>query len=307
MQTLDELLNEHFSVLERFVKFKIGNLHDAEDIIQDVCLSATQSFGSLKDRTIFKAWLIGIARHKCNDYYRQKAKTMCIPLDELSEVAVGVSRFGVTTQSVVRDTLDALGERDKQILYLYYFKNLPQKDIAARLSIPLGTVKSRLHEAKEKFRQHYPYAPTTREKGETIMTKLPEYLPEYTIEKLDAAPFSVRWEELQGWQLIPREGERLSWGLYDMPSRRRTEYTDMKVVGRAQIHGIEGVEISAVQYGAEDYYRTGCVDRMERTFVAQLTDTHCRYLAESHVQDGVRKVYTFLDEKYGLTFRLWGP
>lgn len=295
MQTLGELLNEHFSVLERFVKFKIGNLHDAEDIIQDVCLSATQSFGSLKDRTIFKAWLIGIARHKCNDYYRQKAKTMCIPLDELSEVAVGVSRFGVTTQSVVRDTLDALGERDKQILYLYYFKNLPQKDIAARLSIPLGTVKSRLHEAKEKFRQHYPYAPTTREKGETIMTKLPEYLPEYTIEKLDAAPFSVRWEELQGWQLIPREGERLSWGLYDMPSRRRTEYTEMKVVGRAQIHGIEGVEISAVQYGAEDYYRTGCVDRMERTFVAQLTDTHCRYLAESHVQDGVRKVYTFLD------------
>ena len=34
---------------------------------------------------------------------------------------------------------------------------------------------------------------------------------------------------------------------------------------------------------------------MERRFVAQLTDTHCRYLAESHVEDGVRKCYTFLD------------
>jgi len=34
---------------------------------------------------------------------------------------------------------------------------------------------------------------------------------------------------------------------------------------------------------------------MERRFVAQLTDTHCRYLAESHVENGIRKLYTFLD------------
>ena len=64
----------------------------------------------------------------------------------------------------------------------------------------------------------------------------------------------------------------------------------MKVIGKAEVHGIEGVEISAMQYGAEDYYRTGCIDQMERRFVAQLTDTHCRYLAESHVENGVRKL-----------------
>ena len=127
------------------------------------------------------------------------------------------------------------------------------------------------------------------------MKKLPEYLPEYQIEKTDSAPFSVKWEELQGWLLIPREGEKLMWGLYDVSSGKRTEYTVMEVVGKAEIHGIEGVEITAVQYDAEDYYRTGSVDRMERRFVAQLTETHCRYLAESHVEDGVRKMYTFLD------------
>ena len=50
-----------------------------------------------------------------------------------------------------------------------------------------------------------------------------------------------------------------------------------------------------MQYNTEDYYRTGAIDRAERTFIAQLTDTHCRVLAESHVEDGVRKCYTFLD------------
>ena len=127
------------------------------------------------------------------------------------------------------------------------------------------------------------------------MQKIPEYLPPYHIEPSSAAPFSVRWEELQGWMLVPRLGEALTWGLYEMPSRKRTEYTEMRVLGRAEVHGIEGVEISAVQYGAEDYFRTGSVDQMERRFVAQLTDTHCRYLAESHVENGVRKLYTFLD------------
>lgn len=127
------------------------------------------------------------------------------------------------------------------------------------------------------------------------MTKLPEIMPEYTIEKSNLDPFSVCYEELMGWPIIPRLGEKVSWGLYDMPAGTRTEYTDMEVIGKAEVHGIEGVEIVAVQHDAENYYRTGSVSEMERRFVAQLTDTHCRYLAESHVENGVRKCYTFLD------------
>jgi len=127
------------------------------------------------------------------------------------------------------------------------------------------------------------------------MTKLPEYIPEYTIEPMQEEPFPVRWEEMQGWMIVPRLGEKLTWGLYDFPGRKRTEYCEMEVTGRAEVHGIQGVEIVAVQYETEDYYRTGAVDKMERRFVAQLTDTHSRYLAESHVVDGVRKCYTFLD------------
>lgn len=293
MSEFEKLLQESLIPLERYVKFKINNKHDAEDIIQDVCLTATMKFDTMKNTSAFKAWLIGIANHKCNDYYRRKAKDMNISLEALSESALSTGRFGVTERNIVRDTLDVLGDKEKQILYLYFFKNLSQEDISKQLSVPIGTVKSRLHYAKEKFKKHYPYKEAS--KGETIMKKLPDILPEYKIVKSDLAPFCVRWEELQGWLMVPRVGEELTWGLYDMPSRRRTEYTEMKAIGKAEIHGIEGVEISAIQYGAEDYYRTGSVDKMERRFVAQLTDTHCRYLAESHTENGVRKLYTFLD------------
>lgn len=122
------------------------------------------------------------------------------------------------------------------------------------------------------------------------MGKLPEYLPEYMITEQAGAPFSVKWEELIGWFLIPRLGEKLSWGMYDLPSRKCSHIYDMAVTGRAEVHGIEGVELTARE---SSYSRKE--ETIERTFVAQLTDTHCRYLAAMRTENGVRRYITFLD------------
>lgn len=294
MDSFEKQLDEVKSCVERYVKFKISSKEDALDVLQEIYLSAYQKFSQLKDITSFKAWIISIAKNKCADYYRRESLRFEIPIDELNETRLNIGRCGIFEENTVRDTLDLLGDKDKQILYLYFFKSMPQAQIAKRLGVPIGTVKSRLYTAKQKFKEKYPYG-TKAMKGELKVNRLPEFIPEYKIEERREQPFSVKWEELQGWLMIPRIGEKLTWGLYDMPSGKRTEYTEMEAVGKAEIHGIEGVEISAVQYGAEDYYRTGSVDKMERRFVAQLTDTHCRYLAESHIENGVRKLYTFLD------------
>lgn len=294
MDQFETLLCEHRCAVERFVRFRTPVLEDAEDILQNVYMTAFQKFSQLKNQSSFKAWILSIARNQCNDYFRLQAKRMEIPLDEVSETVLSYGRYGKTTYPVVADTLELLGDHDRQILYLYYWKQLPQAEIARTLNIPVGTVKSRLYTAKLHFKSLYP-----RErhwlKGEKPMTKLPKLLPEYTIIPSDLPPFPVIWEETMGWLIIPRLGEKLSWGLYNSPSRTRTEYTDMKVIGKAEVHGIEGVEIVAVQYDAEDYYRTGSINEIERRFIAQLTETHCRYLAETHLEDSVRKCYTFLD------------
>ena len=290
MTEFEALLQTHFVPLQRYIRYKIANLHDAEDVMQEVCMTASEKFPTLKDRAAFKAWLIGIAGHKCMDYYRRKAHLMEIPLDALSESSLRVGRCGITEQSAVRETLDALGDREKQILYLYYFKNLPQDDIAARLSIPVGTVKSRLHYAKEKFKEQYPYKPRTE--GETNMTKLPEYLPEYKIQAVDAPVFPVIFEELSNWFIIPRVGESIRWASYDMPGRNVTERVFSKVTGEIEIHGVEGVEITTE-------FKNICNDwddSHEHIYYAQLTETHCRWLGEYYVgRDGKKHLLTFLD------------
>ena len=294
MDEFEKLLADVSNGIDRFVRYRLSSQTDADDVLQEVYLSAYRSFSGLKNKDAFKPWILSIARNKCNDYFRSKAAQMEISIEELSQKELSTGRLGLSVVYSVRETLDRLGDKDKQILYLYFWKELPQNEIAKLLDIPVGTVKSRLHTAKQHFKNKYPYQ-THKPKGEPVMQKLPEYIPDYSIERLDAEPFSVRWEELQGWMIVPRVGEKLTWGMYDFPERKRTEYTEMEAIGKAEVHGIEGVEIVAMQYDPADYYRTGALDRVERRFVAQLTDTHSRYLAESHMEDGVRKCYTFLD------------
>ena len=295
MTDFETLLTAHLSPLERFVKFRIGNLPDAEDLLQEVLTAAYRNRNTVSSEASFKPWILGIARNKCNDYFRAKAKRMEIPLESLDETALTVGLHGVTVKTVVSETLEALGDTDRQILYLSYFKDLPQAEIAARLGIPVGTVKSRLFHAKQQFKALYPEKP----KGETVMKNnrklMPEFIPDYQIKEVEGEPFAVCWEELMGWFIVPKPGETCSWAMYDFPKRKRTEQCDLEVTGRAEVHGIEGVEIEAVEYDPMDCNRIDGADVARRRFVAQLTDTHCRYLAECHEEDGVKKLYTFLD------------
>lgn len=294
MDEFEKLLETERVAVERFVRFRLNSTTDADDVLQEVYLAAYQKFPQLRNKDAFRAWIISIARNKCNDYYRRQAVRQEIPLDELNEKEFAVGRYGITTASPVTETLELLGHKDKQILRLYFWNELSQAEIARKLHIPIGTVKSRLHTAKRNFKNNYPYR-TEGPKGENDMKKLPEYMPEYTIMPMDREPFCVRWEELQGWFIVPKVGEKLTWGMYGFPDRKRREYTEMEAIGKAEVHGIEGVEIVAVQHHSADHFCTGSLDGVERRFVAQLTDTHSRYLAQTHVEDGVRKCYTFLD------------
>ncbi|MBR2951197.1 MAG: sigma-70 family RNA polymerase sigma factor [Lachnospiraceae bacterium] len=291
MNEFEELLRQHKNVLERFVKYKVQDQCDAEDLIQETCLAAYMNFETLKSREAFKSWLISIANNKCKDYYHRKAESMQIPLEELLEGKLGIGGRGLTEINVVRETLSKLAVKDKQILYLYFFENLPQEDISKMLDIPVGTVKSRLHYAKKNFKDNYPLTP----KGEMTMKKMPKYMPKYEIRRIDSAPFSVKHEELPGMFIVPRIGEKRSFALYDLPDWKQDGTYQLTVKGNIVIHGVKGVEIES-EYKDEK-------SREKSTIFAQLTDTHCRYLGGVHTDStGTSHMVTFLDESFGDTY-----
>lgn len=288
VEDFETLLAAHRGAVERYVRFRLPAAADADDVLQEVWLAAYRRFGQLKNQDAFKAWTLSIARNKCADWFRREAGRPEISLDALPEQDRPNGGDAADERLAVRDALERLDLRDRELLYLCFWEELPRAEIARQLGVPVGTVKSRLHAAKGRFRDQYP-CPVSR-KGELFMKKLPEYLPDYTIREKNEPPFAVKWEELAGWFLVPRLGEKLSWGMYDIPSRKCSYVYDMEVTGRAEVHGIEGVELTVRKGGC-----SGKEESPERTFVAQLTDTHCRYLATQTMEDGVRKYVTFLD------------
>lgn len=293
MESLEQSWAACRSAVERFVRFRISNPADAEDVLQEVLSAAVAGYTSLKDPASFRPWLIGIARNKCADHLRRKYRRSEVPLENAERIAIWPPRFAMTRDSLVEATLELLNEQDRQILHLCYWQQLPQQEIARQLDIPLGTVKSRLHNARERFRAAFP----RKEKGASPMpTIMPERLPDYTITPSPLPPFACKWEELMGWFIVPKLGEKLSWAMYDFPERIRTEADELTVVGRAMIHGIEGVEIEVRTFDPMECNQTGDDDRyVQRSFIAQLTESHCRILAETHTQGGIKRTYTYLD------------
>ena len=98
----ERLLEESMTAVERYVKYKIAVSADAEDVLQDVFLTAYQGFDGLRHKDSFKVWIVGIARNKCFDYYRKKAKRAEISIDVIPESAltVGNRRYcGENTQT----------------------------------------------------------------------------------------------------------------------------------------------------------------------------------------------------------------
>ncbi len=305
MEGFETLLEQNRLGVERWVKFHMPG-PDAEDVLQETYLAAYQAFPRLQDKAAFRPWLLSIARNKWRDWYRKEARRREMPVEELPDAVAPE-----TIETAVEETLDRLSDRDARMLRLFYLEQLPQKEIARQLSIPQGTVKSRLNAARERFRAAYPYDPT---KGERNMKKLPLLLPPYSVRWKDEAPFPVVWEEMMGWTIVPRLGETLTWGMYDLPSRKLDVGYDMAVTGKARVHGLEGVSFTAKVVEPQpklsegdlmaDPVASSGAPQEVWTFVGQLQDGYTRFLSAERVEDGVRILSTFLD---GETFLAnWG-
>ena len=281
----------HLNMLKRYLFHKISNPADADDVLQDVLLAAYKGYSNLKNKSVFKSWLIGIASNQCVDYYKAKAKKLEIPLDEISDFAF--NNHGVETAILVNDTLNLLHDKDKQVLYLFYIMGYNQKDIALKLKIPLGTVKSRISTAKENFKALYS-RPTQTEKGEITMSSknktFPKVMPELKIERLGEQPFKVKCEEIPGWLIIPRVGEKSTFAFYDDPDKRLTGVNKMECVRESVIHGIPCVQVDVEE--TENGVTT------KHSKFMRLTDTHASYVAEMRIKDNLLYFGSFYDDEW---------
>ena len=141
------------AVAQRIVR----NPTDAEDIVQDALIRAFEALPQLEDLNRFGAWLYSITRNHALRTVQREARYQ---LHEDVESEFNLAAEQVTsdpaqislresTHQAVRDTIETLSPEFQEVITLYYWAEMPQKRIAEVLSLPLTTVKWRLHKAKE--------------------------------------------------------------------------------------------------------------------------------------------------------------
>ena len=128
----------HLRGVFRFLVARLGVEEDARDALQETLLAAWQKRDRVRDRTIVRPWLYGIATNKARDVYRRRARQPVpaeLPVELIGEVS--------TDGHDLLAGLDGLSQKDREVLLLRYLVGLTERETATALGVRIGTVKSR--------------------------------------------------------------------------------------------------------------------------------------------------------------------
>lgn len=138
------IIEENKASMYRVAVSILNNEQDVEDAFQNTIIKAYEGIGSLKKNQYFKTWLIRILINECNAILRSNKKI--VHVEEFDDKASNdFSNLELT------NAVNSLNEDLRVVTTLFYFEDIPQKDIANILSIPEGTVRSRLSRARNKL------------------------------------------------------------------------------------------------------------------------------------------------------------
>ena len=142
-----------FNVAYKFV----GKHDEAEDLTQDIFLKIFKSLSTFDRRANFQTWLISVSRNLCIDHYRSVRKereTIDRDVDpgDLMPVSVEVSPYAALEArdrvSMLREAMTSLPDTLRTAVMLRDIQELTYQEIADRLDLPEGTVKSRINRGR---------------------------------------------------------------------------------------------------------------------------------------------------------------
>lgn len=157
-QDVERSVSEYLKPIFGFALKRCKNIHDAEDLSQEIVLKAFRALLAHDDITDMGKFIWTVAHNALNNYYRDSAKSAIgVSLSEIADIAEPCDQLDGDDDTVLlsrlRSEIAYLSAVQRRIVIAYYFENRKQADIAAELDIPLGTVKWHLFEAKKELKR----------------------------------------------------------------------------------------------------------------------------------------------------------
>jgi RNA polymerase sigma factor (sigma-70 family) len=157
---LAAMIRLHGKRLQNFIRRRVGNPSDVEDLAQETCLEAFRCLSQYKGQSRPETWLFGIALNLVRSYYK-RAQSMIETEDgdgDTTDIASSSEDPAYVVENRqrllrVRVAVDCLSEESIAVLILVFDEQLTYEQAATVLHIPIGTVRSRVSRARAMLKE----------------------------------------------------------------------------------------------------------------------------------------------------------
>lgn len=152
---LEDWLKESYSTSYRTAYVLVGNPADAQDAVQEAFLRVWRFRDSLKNQADYRPWLYRVLVNACYSHMRREIRhrDRRASADALDEALTPDRTTRFDARSDVARAVSNLSVDLRTVVLLRYFAELSEREIATAIDRPVGTVKSRLNEARRRLSQ----------------------------------------------------------------------------------------------------------------------------------------------------------
>lgn len=161
IDAFNRLVLAHQDSVYGFAFRMLGNGADADDATQDAFISAYEHIASLRG-TVFRAWVMRIARNKCYDIMRRGARRRELSTDNddsqlaetlrSSEASPAEQAMSAEMREAIQRCIGRLGEDQRAVVVLVDVMHHSYEEVAESVGTSIGTVKSRLSRGRRRVR-----------------------------------------------------------------------------------------------------------------------------------------------------------
>lgn len=151
--SFEEYYRESFPMVYNYIFRRVGNRTAAEDVTSEAFLRAARFFGRFDPtRAKFSTWVISIARNCINDYFSRETDN--VPIEEIAEGAYAQESESdrVGESELAEQLLAVLDDDERELVYLKYYEERRNTEIAEILGMNASTVSTKLSRAVAKMR-----------------------------------------------------------------------------------------------------------------------------------------------------------
>ena len=137
--------------MKRFIKKRVANEQDAEDILQEVFIKIHNNMMYLENEDKIHGWIYRITRNTIIDFYRRKDKNYVnieLP-EELESYREEELSLNAEIASCLKAMVDSLPDIYKEAILLTEFQNMTQRELSERMGISISGAKSRVQRGRK--------------------------------------------------------------------------------------------------------------------------------------------------------------